>query len=409
MPITAPCFAFLYSHSSLPPPFFPSPPGSFPHPCHGRAPRANAPCRIPTRANFYGNGGDEPCTRSEDNAAAAGVFAVPVLWSTYGVAVRYLYGAAPDLSPLFLSFLEFLISTTALGAVALLQSQPTDPEDSSPSSEPTIIRAPLFHPGVELGVYSFLGSTSQLISLHSISAARNTLLVQLSSVFVPLLDWARGGPFDRRAIFRAVLAVAGVGIATGAGPVGAAGAPALPQVGDALAIAAAGCYAVATLRLGDVARKEQDLNTRPLSTSAPAPRPETPHRPAELALVRTATQLGLSSMVLLVLTATDPNFVWVGGSGASAGPLSRFDAAVGFMSDNAATLVWVGTFATSLASWFQVSAQAVVSPALASAVYALQPVLSGALSALLLGEAITWQEAAGTALVVGACLIRDDK
>jgi len=74
------------------------------------------------------------------------------------------------------------------GSSELLSSSSSTRNTSPPSLFPPLTRG-----GAELSLYLFLANIFQLIGLQSTSAIVASFIVQLTTVFVPLIEGLRGG------------------------------------------------------------------------------------------------------------------------------------------------------------------------------------------------------------------------
>jgi drug/metabolite transporter (DMT)-like permease len=171
-------------------------------------------------------GGDNPQLSSPNEEIWKGtlvLWTVPLAWGTFEVAVRYIYTTMPELPTLFFSASYYAVATVALLLILVVQrllvangaaSIPIPPEQEevpdraangvtrtatdvpeslflteggSPRPAPVVLRHAL-RGGLELGTYLFFGNLLQLYGLLSISANRAAFLLQLTTVFVPLLQ-----------------------------------------------------------------------------------------------------------------------------------------------------------------------------------------------------------------------------
>ena len=132
---------------------------------------------------------------------------VPCAWGTFAPVVRYVYELEVPLPGFVFSAGYYLVAAITLNSILFFQGKwdgnndlkdeqkylkgiddtGTDSTvvmdtDSSPFSNMPIVG------GLELGMYLFLGNCFQVIGLESVSADRAAFLVQLTTVFVPLLQ-----------------------------------------------------------------------------------------------------------------------------------------------------------------------------------------------------------------------------
>jgi drug/metabolite transporter (DMT)-like permease len=112
-------------------------------------------------------------------------------WGTFEPAVRLVYKYQPSIPPFLFSFLYYLVAASALGTmVATSNDDETGDHDDmhERSSDDSSQRA-----GLELGTYLFVGNALQVIGLQTVASDKAAFLLQLTTVFVPLVQcvWAR--------------------------------------------------------------------------------------------------------------------------------------------------------------------------------------------------------------------------
>jgi drug/metabolite transporter (DMT)-like permease len=126
---------------------------------------------------------------------------VPMAWGTFEPAVRYVYEIQPDIPPFVFSFVYYLIASTALGSLAMLPTHAKKHESQNLAEPKTASSGHLssstqhslnsllpVQGGLELGTYLFLGNALQVIGLKTVPSDRAAFLLQLTSIFVPIVQ-----------------------------------------------------------------------------------------------------------------------------------------------------------------------------------------------------------------------------
>jgi drug/metabolite transporter (DMT)-like permease len=109
---------------------------------------------------------------------------VPVAWGTFEPAVRYLYTIDPPIPGFVFSTCYYLVASSSLYLACFLsQTKKSDGNKSLEVSQPWPIQG-----GLELGSYLFVGNALQVIGLQTVPSDRAAFLLQLTTIFVPLLD-----------------------------------------------------------------------------------------------------------------------------------------------------------------------------------------------------------------------------
>ena len=208
--------------------------------------------------------------------------------------------------------------------------------------------------GVELGLWKFLATTANLYGLALTTAGHGALLIQLTTLIVPIVQGIQGVPIPRKIQASIVLALAGVVCFT-QDPTGTPSAQ-----GDALCVLAAVFYATYDLRLFVWGKR---VAARTLIT----------------------TKIGTQALLSVGLLAA------LGGS-----------ETIQFLSQDAATtpdtwtrllpvVLWSGIAVNAVAPFLQVGGQQVVGPTRCQTIYASQPLWAALLSFLWLGETVGTQ------------------
>lgn len=320
----------------------------------------------------------------------AALIAVPLAWGTYGPAVKLAYELphvppAPVLQASFqaVSFGGLLLAGVLRARDAARDaSSELDADDASAA----ILDGRTLRAGAELGTWLFLGQAVQLQGLQRTNAARAGFLVQLTTLFVPLVEalllrralppklWAAcGSATAGLALISAepLLAAGGAADGGGGGMLGAT------LVGDALMASSALLYTTHVVRLGEYA-----------SELAPLP----------LARAKAGSQLALCIGTLVALSSIGSVDV-----GEWAGSVTPDELTILF-----AVALWNGLIPSAFTTWAQTYGQAAVPPSAANVLYSFQPVWNAALASLVLGEQLSSFEIAGGAcIVLGAVLAAD--
>ena len=151
---------------------------------------------------------------------------VPMAWGTFEPAVRLVYKYEPLMPPLVFSFAYYLVATSVLSIGKLWSAMETADRENGDAIEveesPPRTTANNFgflsnlslstRGGIELGTYLFIGNALQVIGLKTVSSDRAAFLLQLTTIFVPLLKSVNGQYWISRQTWMACL-VALMGVA----------------------------------------------------------------------------------------------------------------------------------------------------------------------------------------------------
>ncbi|OEU07349.1 hypothetical protein FRACYDRAFT_158903, partial [Fragilariopsis cylindrus CCMP1102] len=112
---------------------------------------------------------------------------VPIAWGTFEPAVRFVYKYQPQMPPLAFSFAYYLVATSVLILFDTTTMLTTFNDNTSANNNnwkkiPLSIRG-----GIELGTYLFIGNSLQVIGLKTVPSDRAAFLLQLTTIFVPIL------------------------------------------------------------------------------------------------------------------------------------------------------------------------------------------------------------------------------
>ncbi len=204
--------------------------------------------------------------------------------------------------------------------------------------------------GLELGLWLVVGYGTQAVGLVYTTAGRSAFITALSVVLVPVFAGFLGRRVPLRVWAGAALALLGVGLLT------FEGGP--PNVGDLWTLLTALSYAIFILRLEDYAR-----------------------------------MLGVGRLTVAQILGV---LLW---AGLWAGIERPEVSAIPWPA-----VLYLGLFATALATWLISLGQSRVSAAEAAVIYALEPVWAALFAYLFLGEALGIQGILGAGLVLFAIL-----
>ena len=151
---------------------------------------------------------------------------VPMAWGTFEPAVRLVYKYEPLMPPLVFSFAYYLVATSVLSIGKLWSTMDTTDRENGDAveveeseSRTTDNDFGFFsnlslstRGGIELGTYLFIGNALQVIGLKTVSSDRAAFLLQLATIFVPLLKSVNGQYWIPRQTWMACL-VALMGVA----------------------------------------------------------------------------------------------------------------------------------------------------------------------------------------------------
>lgn len=187
---------------------------------------------------------------------------VPILWGSYGVAAKFLFDTDNPMPLSILNLSSFSFALLSLLLVRTFQSAPSAPLSRLRDT---------YRAGIELGTYLYLGSWLNLEAVARTSASRAAFFVQLTTVMVPLAEWALGAKVEPQVFAACAVAMAGAGVLSqsadpAVGQLSATVFGAL-NVGDLIAVAAAVLYrcvfrCCASRNTGFVSRCRSQFSTR---------------------------------------------------------------------------------------------------------------------------------------------------
>lgn len=360
------------------------------------------------------------------------LYVVPFLWGSFAPAVRFLFAQNPHQDVSVFNTERLLLSTLVYSPILLReilafqslnkqsppsqsnQSQTTQPTTSSDSNSPILDstssaslshtttpgidknsaeKAPeilcvegnkgyskgnrfdFFKVGIELGIIVFIANIAQVVGLQQTSASRASFLVQLQTVFVPILGTFIGT--DRISIttgLSSAVAVGGVALLSSDKAAGTESS----LTGDGLEVLSALFFSYYILRLSSAANR---VAQNPMVATKIAVQ-------AFLSIVwATVTEVLQSRPSTVASISTDAPWTFA------------------TVSISIAVVVWTGLCSSAIAGWAQTKGQQVVRPSEAALIFATQPLWATALAAGVLGEKFGNRGIAGGSLIVLATLI----
>jgi drug/metabolite transporter (DMT)-like permease len=128
---------------------------------------------------------DKDDQESERRKGALVLFSVPLAWGTFEPAVRLVYQLQPDIPPFFFSFIYYLAAVASLYAFSFFLPENRAEEESLAENDSIFLP---IKGGLELGTYLFVGNALQVIGLKTVPSDRAAFLLQLTTIFVPLVQ-----------------------------------------------------------------------------------------------------------------------------------------------------------------------------------------------------------------------------
>ncbi|EOD41973.1 hypothetical protein EMIHUDRAFT_194610 [Emiliania huxleyi CCMP1516] len=309
------------------------------------------------------------------------------LWGTYPTCVKLLYSAGPPLDPSIVVLLRFIImaavSCSALFATTprftLLRRYVTAAEAASMAwSEQLERRVPASVYALELGILGGLGTFLQTLSLSQIPALTAAVLYSTVNVITPALAALAGANAQEREVSARTWAGCALGLIASCWAL-VPDVGLLPQSlpasvggGEGTMLAASFCYAASKVRLSSHLRH---------------------HPPDDIAVGRLVGQAGCAAAFLGLVDKTQ----------AAGGLAEPADAVLAELVTWANGLLLASSLLSGAgATWFQSNGQRKASAPKAQLWFAMTPVFGAVWAYLILGEALTYHECTGAALVVGA-------
>mmetsp|Transcript_17514 Transcript_17514/g.31605 ORF Transcript_17514/g.31605 Transcript_17514/m.31605 type:complete len:444 (-) Transcript_17514:175-1506(-) len=346
---------------------------------------------------------------SEKNKGVLVLLTVPMAWGTFEPAVRLVYQYDPTIPPFLFSFAYY---TAAAGVLALLSSRSTSfttssENDSDSHGDDHHQSLLAVQGGTELGTYLFLGNALQVIGLKTVPSDRAAFLLQLTTVFVPLVQslLARNlSIVPPRTWAACVIALCGVALIGLDGSNGQEMTATLSSSvldtwdfalgkGDLLIILGALFYTFHCIRLEKYAKNTSAL---------------------QLAAAKATTETAWSGLVLVVcffaVTFVPPQVPGVGLARDSGNNLlSYLVQSSSFGGEHwyivALATLWTGLVTVAYTIYAQSYGQSRVPAASANLIYTIQPLFTAAIAFLLLGESLGVYGYAGGALIGASVLL----
>jgi len=315
---------------------------------------------------------------------------VPILWGTYGPIVKTLYSSAAVPPPaVVFNLLSYLASVYTFNFIGLFQTKKKlneggGNEDAIDHTENNERSKLTLRVGVELGLWLFLGSSAQVMGIQGTTASRAGVLVQLTTIIVPILEsTSNKKQLDDRLWIATLFAVVGILCVSIESPAKTiqwlsytikSGSFRLPGAlsGDFLVLLSAFFYSMHVLRLGKFAQFVDTFT---------------------LAKIKAKTELicavFVSSFLLLTGDQECMNYISVIKSNFS---MISFPILVG-------TSIWNGALPTAYTMWAQATGQRKIGPTEANLIYTSQPIWSAIFAFILLGETFSSHEVTGCAFL----------
>jgi drug/metabolite transporter (DMT)-like permease len=310
---------------------------------------------------------NSPAVSSEYQRGLLTIGFITLLFSSNSPVLHAAFSSSDVVAPPVL-LLNAAVSVVALVGLLLggdsLESnalQPAGLKETTPDQEDVLA----LQGGCELGLWKFLGTTANLYGLALTTAGHGALLIQLTTLIVPVVQGIQGVPIPKRIQASVVLALIGVVCFT-QDPTGTPSAE-----GDALCVLAAIFYATYDLRLFAWGKR---LAAKRLITT------------------KIGTQAMLSVALLLAVSG-----------GETLGYLASADSAT--WSSILPVVLWSGVAVNAVAPFLQVGGQQAVGPTRCQTIYASQPLWAAILSFVFLGETIGTQGIVGGSVFLVALFL----
>ncbi len=325
------------------------------------------------------------------------LFVVPLVWGTYSPIVKSVYSNSTVLAPpvLIFNILSYLVSFSSLLLAGVVGSTTNTNEESitADSEDENLER----RVGIELGMYLFAGSTLQVFGITQVSAMKAAVLVQCTTIVVPLLEslldkkklsnrlWASCGA----ALFGVLLLTLDHPETLLSGAGGGAGVLDGLEKGDLFILGATLFYSMHVVRLSKFAAR-----TKPLI----------------LARYKSGTEL-VAATVAVTIALSSSFLLETGDSTSFGAEIKEYFTQLQNLPSLATQapaifgILWNGAIATALTTYLQTVGQRNVSATTANVVYSSQPIWASLLSFAFLQERITSGNLIGATILATAVLL----
>ena len=347
-------------------------------------------------------------------APLAATLAVPLIWGTYSPLVKLVYSNADILAPppVLFNFMTYAVAFLCLNVANAVQTLLSTGGVREGKLDPgaSVFATPKeLWSGAELGLWLFAGSTVQIMGIQSTTASRAAILVQLTTILVPLLDTISSGRAVPLRLWTAcTLALVGVCLVTvqpttldsAVGPyLSQLFTIGLPTQGDLLVMLAACFYSMHVVRLGRVMSSASSSSSSS-SSSVTASVDDMTVSPIRLARIKSLTELAACSATVVLLFLFSPAR-WAEMGSFSSSVLEGSAPGVGLV---ALAVLWNGSTATALTNSLQAFGQRAISPTEANLLYTTQSLWAALFSYALLGDSLAPVNILGLAVLAVAVI-----
>lgn len=322
---------------------------------------------------------------------------VPLSWGTYAPVVKYVYDMEVPVPGFVFSACYYMIAAITLSFLSFVSMKRNSNielirnnidkisinESSYNGSNPTNLIA-----GFELGSYLFVGNCLQVVGLSEVPSNRAAFLVQLTTIFVPLVSAAVAGDVGAIPVstwFSCFLAFMGVLIMSLDVP--DADINAIISISndafhgglsfsssDLLIVLSALAYSMHVIRLGSYAK-----TTSPLKLAASK---ATVEAGLSLALVSALLMVGSTNISFLKEMSSEvQTYISTLNKQISSGNFSLTNSAPAIVA-----VLWTSWVTCAYTIYAQSFGQRRVSPTEANLIYTIQPIFSACFAWALLGE-----------------------